>query len=66
MVRAGASLIALLLIVLGCGFYLYLRSALPQTDGRIELAVTSDHQLSWQACGLSARTILWKMTHDLA
>src|SRR6266436_9670507 len=38
MVRAGASLIALLLIVLGCGFYLYLRSALPQTDGRIVLA----------------------------
>ena len=33
----GASLLALL-IVLGSGFYLYLRSALPQTDGRIVLA----------------------------
>src|SRR6266478_1040029 len=38
MVRVGVSLVARLLIVLGCGFYLYLRSALPQTDGRIELA----------------------------
>jgi penicillin amidase len=34
----GASLLALLLIALGGGFYLYLRSALPQTDGRIVLA----------------------------
>ena len=34
----GASLLALLLVVLGGGFYLYLRSGLPQTDGRIELA----------------------------
>jgi penicillin G amidase len=34
----GASLLGLLLIVLGGGFYLYLRSALPQTDGRIALA----------------------------
>ncbi len=31
----GASLLGLLLIALGGGFYLYLRSALPQTDGRI-------------------------------
>jgi penicillin amidase len=28
----------MLLIVLGVGFYLYLRSTLPQTDGRIQLA----------------------------
>jgi penicillin amidase len=34
----GASLLALLLIALGGGLYLYLRSALPQTDGRIMLA----------------------------
>ncbi len=33
----GASLLALL-VVLGGGFYLYLRSALPQTDGRIVVA----------------------------
>jgi penicillin amidase len=33
----GASLLGLLLIVLGAGFYLYLRSALPQTNGRIVL-----------------------------
>jgi penicillin G amidase len=37
-VRVGASLVALLLIALGGGFYLYLSSALPQTDGRIVLA----------------------------
>src|ERR1700739_58956 len=37
-VRVGASLLGLLLVVLGAGFYLYLRSALPQTDGRIVLA----------------------------
>lgn len=37
-VRAGASLFALLLIALGGAFYLYLRSALPQVDGRIVLA----------------------------
>jgi penicillin amidase len=34
----GATLLGLLLVVLGAGFYLYLRSALPQTDGRIVLA----------------------------
>jgi penicillin amidase len=34
----GASLLGLLLLALGGGFYLYLRSALPQTDGRIVLA----------------------------
>ncbi len=34
----GASLLALLLVALAGGFYLYLRSALPQTDGRIVLA----------------------------
>ena len=34
----GASLLGLLLVVLGAGFYLYLRSALPQIDGRIVLA----------------------------
>ena len=34
----GASLLGLLLVVLGAGFYLYLRSSLPQTDGRIVLA----------------------------
>jgi penicillin amidase len=34
----GASLLALLLIALGGGLYLYLRSALPQTDSRIMLA----------------------------
>jgi penicillin amidase len=33
----GTSLLALL-VALGGGFYLYLRSALPRTDGRIELA----------------------------
>jgi penicillin amidase len=33
----GVSLLGLLLVVLGAGFYLYLRSALPQTDGRIVL-----------------------------
>jgi penicillin amidase len=33
----GASLFALLLVVTGAGFYLYLRSALPQTNGRIVL-----------------------------
>ncbi|MGA7264839.1 MAG: penicillin acylase family protein, partial [Stellaceae bacterium] len=37
-VRVGASLLALLLIAVGGGFYLYLRSALPQTNGRIVLA----------------------------
>ena len=34
----GASMLGLLVVVLGAGFYLYLRSALPQTDGRIVLA----------------------------
>ncbi len=34
----GASLLVLLLVILGGGFYVYLRSALPQTDGRILLA----------------------------
>jgi len=34
----GASLLGLLLVVLGAGFYLYLRSALPQIDGRIVVA----------------------------
>jgi penicillin amidase len=34
----GASLFALLLVVLGAGFYVYLRSALPRTDGRLVLA----------------------------
>ncbi len=37
-VRVGVSLLAVLLLVLAGGFYLYLRSALPQTDGRIVLA----------------------------
>lgn len=37
-VKAGLRLFGLFLIVLGTGFYLYLRSALPQTDGRIVLA----------------------------
>ena len=34
----GASLLGLLLVLLAAGFYLYLRSALPQTDGRIVLS----------------------------
>jgi penicillin G amidase len=34
----GASLLGLLLVVLGAGIYLYLRSALPQIDGRIVVA----------------------------
>src|SRR5690242_16860060 len=37
-VRVGASLLGLLLLALGGGLYLYLRSALPQTDGRIAVA----------------------------
>ena len=37
-VRAGAGLLACLLIVLGGAVYLYVRSALPQTEGRIALA----------------------------
>src|SRR5207302_6717369 len=38
MVRAGAGLLAFLLIVLGGALYLYVRSALPQTEGHIVLA----------------------------
>jgi penicillin G amidase len=37
-IRVGVSLLSLLVVVLSAGFYLYLRSALPQTDGRIVMA----------------------------
>src|SRR6476660_3622964 len=37
MVRRVLTSLLALLLVLGGGFYLYLRSALPQTDGRIVL-----------------------------
>ena len=37
MVRRVLTSLLALLLVLGGGFYLYLRPALPQTDGRIVL-----------------------------